>query len=472
MNYNEFESIFTENCNIYLDTNCLLSLYKIPEDLFNSYTEALKSLPHDIRISHTVKQEYERNKVNTIQDTQKKISNTITHLDKNINGLSDKLNQLKKDIRLHDNSELPDIKNLEYHFKELENNFDIFKSSSLLKPSSSNDKFKKIEEYINKLFGPNNMIKKKNESERIKCIIDGYVRAKHKYPPGYVDMNKKYYKRKRDAEKNNKNLNINDLSDYLGDYFIWTDIIFDDIKNNSNKLFVTNDMKEDWWNVPSTKNIEEYTPRKELEDEFHSINIDSKINFIPFNLFIYYLSVYTKENLYESYFIANNNQIFIGDIEDYLIQKLSLSIESDLLNDYQVNKGLKVQDFEINIETVSIYSCNLLDTEEETNTEDDTKRIIFYSEYYFEGEGSWKVSLGLENDVYEINSGNFRMDDGNISVKSSLEFSIKIIHPEELKDVKDMLVLENHQILEYYDEIESTITINDYYYEEDLDYYH
>lgn len=71
-----------------------------------------------------------------------------------------------------------------------------------------------------------------------------------------MHMKGKCYQRKLKAAKANKGkLNIDELTDYLGSYFIWSNILSN--HTSGDKLFITNDLKENWWEIPKNNKLED-----------------------------------------------------------------------------------------------------------------------------------------------------------------------------------------------------------------------
>ena len=82
-----------------------------------------------------------------------------------------------------------------------------------------------------------------------KRIDEGKKRYERKIPPGYKDNDKS----KR-----------GDNSEY-GDYFAWEEILAFSKEKKTDIIYVTNDQKEDWWNIIKGKTL---GPRVELKKEF------------------------------------------------------------------------------------------------------------------------------------------------------------------------------------------------------------
>lgn len=135
------------------------------------------------------------------------------------------------------------------------------------------------------------------EAEQLKrCCDEGNRRAKEKIPPGYKD--------------NNKDNNAS------GDYIIWQQMMEYAKTNKKDIIFVTNDMKEDWWRKGKGEKI---GPRFELIEEFHKYTEGRRFQMYSLPLFLKYHAV-----------------IFTDSINEKNIAELESMLEK-LNRDYQFN---------------------------------------------------------------------------------------------------------------------------------------
>ena len=439
MDYTIFKEMIEKDAVIYFDTNCLLSLYKLPESLLDKFIESFGEMNNVIRISNQVQLEFDRNKNEAVTDSKKKLDSTIGNIEKRLIQVSEDLKQHKRNLR-RNNFDPNDEKIDEYEMfiqkmiKEIRVELEQKRQTDV----SQRNYTRKIDTFIDTIINEENLIQKPAESVRIRQIIDGYVRAKHNYPPGYMDMNKKYHDRKKTAmQKSKGKLSVDDLTDYLGDYFIWCDILADNPE--CNKIFVTNDLKEDWWKIPQSKKLEEYEPRKELVNEFESINQSKGIGFIPFDLFIYYLSLYFNVDSFESYFLVHGNEYFFSQVQEKLLDSLDDLLDDWILWDSEVSKGLKIQEYSIETQNVDCQYFEIIGSEDLSADGSNTKNIKFIVACYFSAEGTWDVTLGLGKDTFESNRGTFDLAQGEIQVEVIVSFPINAIPTEDLKDLNCVL---------------------------------
>lgn len=119
--------------------------------------------------------------------------------------------------------------------------------------------------------------------EELKAIYkEGKERYDKSIPPGYMD--------KKDKEKNG------DQSLY-GDVIIWKELLRRFGKSNSdNVIFITDDLKEDWWYTFGGNTI---SPRYELLKEFRDITGKGELIYKPIQ-FLKFAKSYLKQKLGES----------------------------------------------------------------------------------------------------------------------------------------------------------------------------
>lgn len=91
--------------------------------------------------------------------------------------------------------------------------------------------------------------------EKIRIFSEGDIRFRLKYPPGYMDETEKD---KRDPTRTNK----------FGDLVLWKEILKKAKDDQRSVLFITSDVKEDWWKLDSQGNILNMHPL--LVEEFIS----------------------------------------------------------------------------------------------------------------------------------------------------------------------------------------------------------
>lgn len=228
------------------DTNILFGLYRLPDDSRDDLLKILKKLKSDDRIwtPHQVLYEF-----------HKKRRKIIIGLEKDYNVATQAIKSFSKKIPASFKGELKSA--CENHplldsdkiYSKVENSLkDVIEEIESVKSNhpdwSHEDTILKEVEDIFLNFG--NEYQKK---ELDKIYDSGDKRYKEKIPPGYADCKK-----------------IG--NDRFGDFIIWNQILDYAKTINKSIIFITNDVKEDWWILEYDKPVR---PRFELRKEIFSV---------------------------------------------------------------------------------------------------------------------------------------------------------------------------------------------------------
>ncbi len=221
----------SKNTIFIFDTNVLLNLYRYKDKTRNDFILSLDKIKDNIWIPFHVGLEYQYNRLNIIKN-EKEIFTNITN----------KLNEI---IKIKEN-----LDNLKNRFPEIEDETDSFikKLSKLLanyknkiteldKKQPGVRTHDQIREKLNELF--KNRIGKEPSQEYINEIEkEGEYRYEHSIPPGFEDKKKDEFIIYNNVKYNKK----------YGDLIIWKQIL-EKSKNKeiNNVIFITDDIKSDWW---------------------------------------------------------------------------------------------------------------------------------------------------------------------------------------------------------------------------------
>ncbi|PTV51033.1 PIN-like domain-containing protein [Acinetobacter pittii] len=268
-----------ENALFVFDTNTLLNLYRYQEDTKNEFLQVLDKISNRIWIPHHVALEFQRNRLEVICEQKtlfSKTKNALNSTSKNLNSELEKL-QLRKRHSLIKIDEF--VEKMDTLIKDFNNSLDKLKSNQ--QHLSHQDSLKEKLELLfeNKVGNPPQDQKELDDLYKI-----AESRYKNKIPPGYLDESKVdicidsnlTYKKK------------------FGDYIVWHQIL-EYTKQNSNikdVIFITNDLKEDWWKKYDASGEKFNQPRPELIDE--ALNVGEIINFVMYDSekFLSYASDY------------------------------------------------------------------------------------------------------------------------------------------------------------------------------------
>lgn len=215
------------------DTNILLNLYRYTENTRRALLDSIKKLNGRIWIPYQIAYEFMKDRPTVIFDTEHRYDE-LTDDGKSF------IKKIQQNLRLpEDDSSLKDL------HKKINDWISERKKNDLSVTHPSEDKL--LNEILTLFEGK--VGKKPNDEELKKIIDEGKERYAKKIPPGY-----------KDNEKSKRE----DNSEY-GDLLAWKETIAFSKENKTDIIYVTNDQKEDWWDIVHGKTL---GPRVELKREF------------------------------------------------------------------------------------------------------------------------------------------------------------------------------------------------------------
>lgn len=223
-----------DNCVFVFDTNTLLNLYRYSSNTRNILINALEYLKDRIWMPYHVAYEFMKNRCEVIYETNEYYNKMIQEKNKFKDTIANTLRIKDKDSSL---TELD---------KFINGWIEKQKKQNLIVINHGDDYIlnKLLDLYDNRT-GETYSKDKLAEIEK-----EGKNRYEKLIPPGYKDLCKKN--------------NVSDNNMY-GDLIIWNQILDYSKNNNKNIIYITDDQKEDWWNIVKGKTI---GPRVELRKEF------------------------------------------------------------------------------------------------------------------------------------------------------------------------------------------------------------
>lgn len=304
----EFKKVWDECIFIY-DTNVLLNLYRYSDETREELIRTIDYFKERTWLPYQIGLEFHFNRLSVIQsqiDSYNRISKSI---DKKSSSIKQELNEeLKEYKKRHPRIDIEDILNkldsavqsLIQDIKTLENNHpDYIKDNDT------------ILERLNIIF--EERVGDSYSQDKLNQIFkEGEERYKLNIPPGYEDLGlKKGKKRYLDG--------ISISSEY-GDLIIWNEIIDLASKNQKSVIFITDDVKKDWWEIIRGKT---FGPRVELINEFR----------IKTNNTFYMYKTDRFMNFAKNYLNENVSQKAIEEIKNYRnIEEEFYKIEYPYLN--------------------------------------------------------------------------------------------------------------------------------------------
>jgi hypothetical protein len=262
--------VIWEEALFVFDANILLNLYRYSNETGEEFFQILDNAKDRIWIPYQAAEEYLRNRLTVIGEQEKSYNDTISA----ITTLESKFDSARQHPFVSDSS-LKDLKLMFSSLKtELEKNRDIHTT----RMTSDNIK-DKIAEIFEGRIGSSY---KKEKLESI--FIEGEQRYSQHVPPGY-----------KDALKSKDRCNFQDECKKYGDLIVWKQVIENAVSNKKDVIFVTDDEKEDWWEVFKGKTI---GPRPELTREFRD-NTSKSILMYNSDSFVRFASEYLGEKVSE-----------------------------------------------------------------------------------------------------------------------------------------------------------------------------
>ncbi|AJH81773.1 DUF4935 domain-containing protein [Bacillus thuringiensis] len=319
-NEEECKEIF-KDCYFIIDTNVLLNLYRYSESTRNELLGLLEKIKDQLWMPYQVGLEFHFNRVPVILEQKMAYENICKKIDSQAN---DFITNLKKGF----NNRHPKIQ-MDSIAKQIRSSFD-----SLIKD------LKKHEEEHPNLLNNDNILAELNQmyegkvsepyskTDLEKIYEEGEKRYQKNFPPGYEDE-----KTKKDRTKEYDDIIYKDK---FGDLVVWKQIIDKAKEEQKTIVFVTDDVKEDWWEIKKGRTI---GPRIELLNEFKK---EANVDFYMYKTdsFMRYIKEYLQEQVnkevikeMEDLRESNlyNERIYIGeynDSDDYAAY-LSMYDESD-----------------------------------------------------------------------------------------------------------------------------------------------
>lgn len=260
----EFKKLWDE-CIFVFDTNTLLNMYRYRRETVDKYFEVLSELKNKNKlwIPHQVGYEFFENRISVISDYEKSY-------DEILNTLNSAKDSIDKKYKNHPFLDWEEVKTkidsgLESVIKDINK-----KKKTHPKLLEQDD----ILEKINKLF--ESCVGKCYDDEKLtKIKKDGETRYSKKIPPGFKDA-------KKDDDKK------------YGDLILWKQIIDKAIEIKKPVIFISGDVKEDWWLEKDGKRI---MPLPQLKKEiFDEAKVDFHI-YTADRFLEYYQQKYPKQSI-------------------------------------------------------------------------------------------------------------------------------------------------------------------------------
>ncbi|OAT29070.1 hypothetical protein M975_3717 [Buttiauxella brennerae ATCC 51605] len=387
---NELANLWENPNTIFVfDTNVLLNFYSYEENTRKDFFGVLDRICSRVWLPHQVVLEYQMRRLEIIDQeraTFDRILNCFSDIENKIN--SKLIAELKIKKRLPILAEaleglLEEITSLTEKFKE-----DIFKKQRNLKPDvRSHDA---IREGFDKIF--DSRVGEPFSAEELQSIYtEGSLRYNKKIPPGF-----------KDSKKSGVNDYVYAGLEYkreYGDYVIWKQILRMAMSEQvHNVVFVTDDMKDDWWYQIGTKII---GPLESLQTEFYSVTNTSNFKMYDTTLFLKDATEFLNAKIEESSFSEVSNIIKLNREENNnsSVDDLNDSIPSTTYNDEIRKKAMEAL-------------ANLFNTNKEYQPENSWRKALSSSSIY-DDLFHIKISPNQKDDKLDDSKGDDFIDESD-----------------------------------------------------------
>lgn len=209
--------------------------------------------------------------------------------------------------------------------------------------------------------------------EKYEWITEGFSRIGHNIAPAYMDSYDKTFPYTRGRKKPSattsvtKSTTVDQATNYLGDFFIWKEILNSIDILGSHVVFVTADMKPDWFAHDHGKSVNKMNTA--LKEEFKASakrrNLSTTICFLPFDKWLDTLSLdystdseqidnlgFILSQKLSSYLLNQNNLkniISLDALEEEIKREIYSSVSDEILSDSGYVNGMYSEDVSTDI---------------------------------------------------------------------------------------------------------------------------
>lgn len=273
----EFFAELWKNATVVFDTNVLLDLYRLSEETANKLLETIAFFSKNNRvfIPLQVAEEYHHNLLDIIFNQKAKYDGALKSLKEFESKISEKRNHpyLPSKLKERFTSLLTDI---EASFKEQTRKIDDI----ITQPSIKDELASLLDGKIGKGY---------SKDELCKIMEEGARRYAEKIPPGFKDVDKS-------------------SDNQYGDFVIWKEILDYAKQTKANIIYVSSDVKEDWY---LRLHGVTYGPHPSLIKEFQE--------FTSQNIYLYSLNVFLQEANKQK--VAEIPKTSIEEVESVILTK-------------------------------------------------------------------------------------------------------------------------------------------------------
>lgn len=299
----DIENLWDE-CIFVLDANVLLSLYRYSDSTRSELLQVFEALAGRLWIPNQVAYEYLNNRLTVIGEQSKIYDDAI----KKIEALRKSLENSNQHPFVSKETLTTSNENFERLIVELNENKSVHE-----KRINSDEIKDQLEKLLADKVGE---AYTKEETEEI--IAKGKLRYEEKIPPGYCDI-----------KKGGNSTLFADICKPYGDYIVWLQLIEKSKSDDKPMIFITGDVKEDWWLLFNGKTI---GPQPQLVEEFQSLT-EKTFYMYPPDRFLERANTYLQQE---------TSQQAVDEIRDIRFEESEVSILDQLMNSHWPSSNSKM----------------------------------------------------------------------------------------------------------------------------------
>ena len=277
----DFNNFLTDDYVVILDTNVLLGLYRLSPDYVEFALKCLSAIKDRIVIPYTVKIEFLKHCVSLYKTRQDKMENVATDIEKLVFKQKD---SVMNGIETLARRQFPDIDEFRDGIRDLYDEIasrisDYFTDRSVLDLLKDSWDVDKVKEFFDELCAAGAVMDDLSRDVIYQICEEGEKRYKDQIPPGFRDAKKKDGIRK------------------YSDLILWKETINYAHVRQKNIVFVTDDVKLDWWNVQNNtyeflpQLVSEFKKNSRLREKENGGTKGSELTIVPFISLDFYESV-------------------------------------------------------------------------------------------------------------------------------------------------------------------------------------
>ncbi|MGE6490621.1 PIN-like domain-containing protein [Exiguobacterium sp. NPDC077395] len=304
------------NYVIICDTNVFLGPYRFSPDYANFTINCLEKIQEHIVVPYTVFVEFRKHNRALYVRRNDKIENSVEDIIKLIDVQKEKM---KNGVETLVKRQFPEAEGLQNQIEEKYNDLKMiftqyFEERSVLTLVQDNWSQDIIEHFMNKLVSAGKVMEDFSREEIYRICEEGEKRYKKQIPPGYKDSKNKDGLRK------------------YSDLILWREILNFAQKNQKNIIFVSDDVKPDWWNVENNENeflpklIEEFSKSTKRDDLRHEESSENPLKIVPFVSKDFYEAISISMQVEKSDAVEQALQITESDYIDAIEERVFESI--------------------------------------------------------------------------------------------------------------------------------------------------